>query len=86
MNEQAEFTEVKAFPTIRARMGDWYYYLTTLPFYEVARRIRPASELITPGNLNDWIQRQVMPRRRDEIAEYLLTQQERFFGGLVIGV
>ena len=81
-----ELPEVKAFPTIRAQIGDWFYYVTTLPFYEVANRIRPATEFFHPPSLNEWIQREVMPSRRKEIAEYLLTQPERFFNGIVVGV
>ena len=78
--------EVKAFPTIRAQMGDWYYYMTTLPFYEVARRVLPATEFFHPSNLNEWIQREVMPRRRTEIAGYLIREQQRFFNGIVLGL
>ena len=78
--------EVKAFPTIRAQMGDWFYYITTLPFYEVARRVLPATEFFHPRTLNEWIQRQVIPRRRKEIATYLLNEEERFFNGIVVGL
>ena len=78
--------EVKAFPTIRAQMGDWFYYITTLPFYEVARRVLPATEIFHPETLNDWIQRRVIPRRRREIATYLLNEEERFFNGIVLGL
>ncbi len=78
--------EVTAFPTIRAQMGDWFYYITTLPFYEVARRVLPATEFFHPTSLNDWIQRQVMPRRQREIATYLLNEEERFFNGIVLGL
>ena len=78
--------EVKAFPTIRAQMGDWFYYITTLPFYEVARRVLPATEFFHPSNMNEWIQREVMPRRQTEIANYLLNENERFFNGIVLGL
>lgn len=81
-----EMPSVKSFPTIRAQMGDWFYYLTTLPFYEVARRVMPATQFFHPTSLNEWIQREVMPRRRTEIAEYLINQRERFFNGIVVGV
>ena len=82
---------VRSFPTIRAQVGDWAYYVTTLPFYEAARRIKPVSELPAPGlqhsrNLDTWIQREVMKRRRGEIADYLMHQPERFFNAIVVGV
>lgn len=79
-------TDIKRFPTIQAIMGDWYYYITTLPFYEVARRIRPATELVAPRNMNFWIQREVITRRQRQIANYLINQKERFFPGIVVGV
>ena len=84
-------TVVKSFPTIRAQVGDWAYYVTTLPFYEAARRIRPVtelpvSELSHSRSLDTWIQREVMPRRRGEIADYLIHQTERFFNAIVVGV
>ena len=78
--------EVKAFPTIRAQMGDWYYYMTTLPFYEVARRVLPATEFFHPPSMNEWIQREVMPRRKKEIATYLMNEEQRFFNGIVLGL
>ena len=81
-----EAPEVKSFPTIRAQMGDWFYYITTLPFYEVARRVLPATEFFLPETLNEWIQREVMPRRRKEIATYLLNEPQRFFNGIVLGL
>ena len=77
---------LKAFPTIRAQMGDWFYYLTTLPFYEVARRVLPATEFFHPSSMSEWIQRQVMPRRRKEIASYLIEEPQRFFNGIVLGL
>jgi DNA sulfur modification protein DndB len=67
-------------------MGDWYYYITTLPFYEVARRVRPATELVAPANMNYWIQRSITPRRQRQIADYLISQKEHLFPGIVVGV
>ena len=78
--------ELKSFPTIRAQVGDWFYYVTTLPFYEAARRIEPASDLMYPTSLNNWIQRKIMSKRQKQIAEYLTLQRERFFNAIVVGV
>ena len=78
--------ELKTFPTLHARMGDWRYYITTLPFYEVARRVRLATELINPPNMNEWIQRRVIPKRAGQIADYLLNQEQHFFSSIVVGV
>ena len=78
--------ELKTFPTLQATMGDWRYYITTLPFYEVARRVQLATELVTPHNMNQWIQRSVIPRRSTQIADYLINQEQHFFPSIVVGV
>ena len=77
---------VKRFPALQAQMGDWDYYITTLTFEEIARRVQPATELVTPSDMNKWIQRQVIPRRARQIASYLIDQEQHFFPGIVIGV
>ena len=76
----------KRFPALQAQMGDWYYYITTLTFEEVARRVQPATDLVIPSDMNHWIQRRVIPRRAREIANYLIDQEQHFFPGIVIGV
>ena len=82
----ANEVELKTFPTLQATMGDWSYYITTLPFYEVARRVRLATELVTPHNMSEWIQRSVIPQRSTQIADYLINQEQHFFPSIVVGV
>lgn len=81
-----ENNPITRFPAIRAQLGDWYYFVTTMPLRELSWRVKPAQELFVAKNLNKWIQRQVIGRRQKDIAEYLLTQDQRFFNALVIGV
>ena len=75
-------------PTLKASMGDWDYFVTSLPFHEVAQRVQPASVLLDPSsvNMNEWIQRRIMPRRVTRIADYLIKQEQHFFPGIVVGV
>ena len=77
---------IQAFPTLHARMGDWHYYITTLPFSEVAKRVRPATEILVPRNMNDWIQRNLNDDRIKQIANYLISQDQHFFPAIVVGV
>ena len=77
---------LKRFPALQAQIGDWYYYITTLTFEEVAERVLPARELVTPPDMNSWIQRRVIPRRANQIANYLIGQEQHFFPGIVVGV
>ncbi len=72
-------------PALRAHMGDWFYYVAVMKLAEVARRVRLAEELHTSKTLNELIQRQVTARS-EEIKKYLLTQKQRLFNALVVGV
>ena len=76
----------KRFPALRSRVGDWYYYVTTLPFHEVAQRVRPATDLVTTPDMSTWIQRGIVEQRARKIANYLVTRPQHFFPGIVVGV
>ena len=77
-------TELKL-PALRGIIGDWVYYVTLLPFREVPNRIYRNDEIHETKELQDWLQRELTDRSED-IAEYLATQEQRFFNGVVIGV
>lgn len=77
-------TELKL-PALKGIIGDWVYYVTLLPFREVRKRIRRNDEIHETKELQDWLQRE-LTNRSDNIAEYLATQQQRFFNGIVVGV
>ena len=79
-------SSMKRFPALQAQIGDWYYYITTLTFEEVAQRVLPATTLFTAPDMNSWIQRRVIPRRANQIANYLIDQEQHFFPGIVVGV
>ena len=72
-------------PALKGIIGDWVYYVTLLPFREVRKRIRRNDEIHETKELQDWLQRE-LTNRSDNIAEYLATQQQRFFNGIVVGV
>ena len=77
-------TELKL-PALKGIIGDWVYYVTLLPFREVQNRIRRNDEIHETKELQDWLQRELTDRS-DNIAEYLATQKQRFFNGVVVGV
>ena len=79
-------SSMKRIPALQAQIGDWYYYITTLTFEEVAQRVLPATELVTAPDMNSWIQRRIIPRRANQIANYLIAQEQHFFPGVVVGV
>jgi DNA sulfur modification protein DndB len=79
-------TPSNLFPALRAKMGDRWYYITTLTFAQVARWIKPVDKIHERRELKTWIQRVLRPERREEIATYLLNQGQRFFNGIVAGI
>lgn len=72
-------------PALRGRIGDWRYYVTCLSFTQIAARIRPADEIHKSESLNELIQRELTNRSK-KIANYLLSQDQRFFNSIVVGV
>lgn len=82
MNQPSETLKL---PAIRAQIGDWVYYLGAIQLSDIAQRVRLA-EVVHPGkSLSELIQRS-LDKRGEEIRDYLLNQEERFFSSLVLGV
>ena len=72
-------------PSLRANMGDWTYYIASMTLKELARRVTTASAIHESNTLDELIQRSLSPRAGD-IADYLLSQPQRLFGTIVVGV
>lgn len=73
-------------PAIRASIGDWNYYVTTLSFRQVESLIKAPDEIHERKKMSDWIQRQIIDTHADAISKYVLENPQRFFGSLIIGV
>ncbi len=71
-------------PALRGVMGTWVYYTCLMNMEEVARRVSYADEIHKNKKLSDMIQRSLKATRSAQIAEYIETQDERFFNSLVI--
>lgn len=73
-------------PAIRSQMGVWIYYVSSLSFDEVAEYVRPINdELHKSELLSGMIQRSITENYKS-IANYLITQEERFFNALILAV
>ncbi len=72
-------------PALRAAMGDWVYYVTTMPIREVGGRVRPAEEIHKSTALRELIQRSLTDRA-GEISTYLLSHPQRFFNAIIGGI
>lgn len=71
---------------IEARMGDWRYYVTVMNLGEIAARCQLAEEIHANQDLDDMIQREISDRVQKEMVPYLLNNQQRFYGALVVAV
>lgn len=72
------------FPALRTLMGDWVYYISTMPMSEIAERISVVEDLHTSESLQDELQRAIT-KNALKIAEYLQNQPQRFFNAIVVG-
>jgi DNA sulfur modification protein DndB len=72
-------------PALKAKMGDNAYYISFLSLKEIAKRVDLAQDIHQTSTLRQLIQRQVTERSKD-IGNYLITQPQRFFNALIIGV
>ena len=73
-------------PALKGRIGKWAFYTTLMKFSEVNARIRFSHELYKNKNLSDMVQRTVNSDRAKKIAEYLQSEEERFFPAMVVAV
>lgn len=72
-------------PSLRGRMGDWFYYVSLLKFKELAERTSLVPDIHNNKELSHWIQREVSGRS-EEIVHYLKEQPQRFFNAIICGI
>lgn len=73
-------------PALRGEMGDWVYYVSVMRLEDVAARVKAVGDIHETKTLSDYIQRELQAGHSELIKKYLLTQPQRLFGSLVIGV
>lgn len=73
-------------PAIRAKIGNWTYYITTLTFQQVSDHVEKIDDqLHNSESLQDLIQRSITNNYKS-IKQYILNQPEMFFNSLVLAV
>ncbi|MFJ2215009.1 DNA sulfur modification protein DndB [Streptomyces sp. NPDC101062] len=72
-------------PAFEAKVGNWTYYSCLMSYAQVAREINFAHELGGNRDLGTMIQRGV-GTRTEKITEYLLSNENRFLGAIIIAV
>jgi len=73
-------------PALRSRVGDWTFYATTMRLRDVATHIKAPDEVHESKKLSEWIQREAIDSHAKAIAEYILTNEQRFLGSIIVGV
>ncbi len=72
-------------PCLRGKMGDWFYYVSLMSFKEISNRASMVPDIHKNQELSRWIQREVS-NRSEEIADYLIEQEQRFFNSIIFGI
>lgn len=73
-------------PAIKAKIGDWDYYVTTLTFEQVSHFVSKIDEhLHKSESLKDLIQRSIS-KNYLSIKDYIINQPSVFFNSLVLAV
>ncbi|MFD5320021.1 DGQHR domain-containing protein [Streptomyces sp. NPDC127098] len=72
-------------PAFKAQVGNWTYYSCLMSYAQVAREVNFAHELGGNQDLGTMIQRGV-GTRTGQITDYLLTNENRFLGAIIIAV
>ena len=76
---------MRLYPAIKARMGDWDYYLVRMTMREVASEVRLASDLWEDRTLSEAIQRTLDESRvKEQLVNFLSRRDDRFFSSLVV--
>lgn len=73
-------------PALKARMGDWQYYVTVMKLGKIAKECQLAEEIHAHKDLDEVIQREISNRVQKEMVPYLLHESQRFYGALVVAV
>jgi len=71
-------------PALRAKMGDWIYYISFMKMSDIAVRISVVDDIHTSRSLKEWLQR-MLTNNSTKIADYLTAQDQRLFNALVVG-
>lgn len=73
------------YPALRAKMGDWGYYVVKMKMKDLAKEVNFASEVHNDATLDDAIQRELTESRaKGSIVDFLSKRTDRFFSSIVV--
>ena len=70
-------------PALKAKVGDWNYYICVMKYAQVAKECSFAYELGGNPDLNELLQRGISERTQG-IVDYLIKSEHRFLGSLIV--
>lgn len=74
-----------SYAALKATFGDWEYYLVRMSFVDASRYLHFAEEIRPNPDLDELIQRD-LTSRASGISDFLMNNEERFFGSLIVAV
>ena len=75
---------MRIYPAVRAKMGDWKYYMVRMKMREIAQEVQFAHDIYEDKTLSDAIQRILDEKRvKTDIVHYLARHTDRFFSSIV---
>lgn len=84
MNKSNSFPAL-LLPCLRGQVEDWMYYVTLVPYSEISKRFKPATEIHHHATLNELLQR-ALTSRSGEISDYIVKQKQHFFNAIIAGI
>ncbi len=72
-------------PCLRGLIGDWVFYSTLMSANQISEWVKPVKDIRESKSLDEELQRALKDRKK-AIAKYLLTDKNRFFNSIVVGV
>ncbi len=73
-------------PAIRAQIGSWIYYVATLSFKQVSTHVKRIDDELHKSKLLRELLQRTITNNYLKIANYIETQEERFFNALILAV
>lgn len=76
---------MRLYPAIRAKLGDWNYYIVRMGMKEIAQEVQLAHDFYEDQTLSEAVQRTLGEKRvKEEIVGYLADRPDRFFSSIVV--
>ena len=86
MKTEPSLTSGMILPALRARFAGSWYYAATMTFADVARFVKRMPDVSSLHELKTRTQSELRPNRAKQISQYLLSQPQRFFNAIVVGI